>query len=269
LELGISTYSFPWAVGIDGFRPEKQLDVLDLVHLAEKRQVRRVQIGDNFPLHELPVAALLLLKETADRLNIRLEAGTRRLTKDHVLNYLEIATLLGSPFLRVVIDDDGYHPTSNQVIDVINQLTPHFKNAGVMLAIENHDRFPASVLKEIIQSTNVESVGICLDTANSLGANEGIAHVIDLLGPHTLNLHVKDIRITRVPHKMGFHVSGCAAGDGILNIPDIVNRLRGYKRCQSVTLEVWSDPEKSIEKTMAKESLWVDTSINYLKQFIS
>ena len=95
---------------------------------------------------------------------------------------------------------------------IIREVLPAYREAGIRLAIENHDRFRAHELVAIIAATDADYVGICLDTANSLGADEGIWEVARTLAPHTLNLHVKDYRIERLDHQMGFTVRGAPAG---------------------------------------------------------
>jgi 3-oxoisoapionate decarboxylase len=267
LELGISTYTFPWAIGVPHFMPQHPLSILSLLHIAEEQNIRRVQLCDNLPkpLHALSDAELAGVKLTAEAFNIQIETGTRRLTADNLQCYLEIAQFFKSPFLRIVIDDADYHPSVSDVIAVINSVIGDFKKANVILAIENHDRFTVKNLIEIIEKTDKDFVGICLDTANSLGAGEGIKEVVAGLAPYTVNLHVKDFTIKRVFHKMGFTVEGCAAGAGMLNVPSILEHLKPYKKCQSVTLEMWSNPLSTIEETIEKEGIWVEKSLAYLR----
>lgn len=241
----------------------------DLLHYAAHKKIGYLQFGDNLPLHQLPEADRNLLLEMATARGVQVEVGTRRLTKEHILHYLAIAKSFGSRFLRVVIDDVGYHPTEGDIQREINNLLPYLQEAGVILAIENHDRFPAKILERIIRKTDERWVGICLDTANSLGAGEGFSEVLSVLAPYTVNLHVKDITINRLSHKMGFRVEGCAAGKGLLDIPAMVSVLRPYDRCQTATVEVWSVPEQTIGETLEKEKAWVEESINYLKTILA
>jgi sugar phosphate isomerase/epimerase len=268
MQLGISTYSFPWATGLKNFIPPQPLSAAELLQYAAQKNIPFVQFGDNYPLHDLNNEELGDLKNLADRLKLKLQVGTRKLASSNILRYISIASTFDADFIRIVIDDDGYHPKQDEVIDIINQLLPDLKKANVRLAIENHDRFPALILKHIIESTNVEQVAICLDTANSLGAGEGLAEVVSILGPYTTNLHIKDVRINRLDHKMGFRISGCAAGAGILNIPSIIQEIEKYGRCSAAILEIWSDPEPTFEETIRKEKEWVEKSIEYLKTII-
>lgn len=268
MELGLSTYSFPWAFGVPQLEFKASMQLLDLLEFARDQQVKRVQICDNAPLHFLPMPQLEELSAKARLYGIQIEVGTRGLRAEHLLRYLEIARFFQSPFLRVVIDEPGYKPSIPAVKAHIWEVLPSFRQAGVILAIENHDRFPAQTLQEIIERTDPEWVGICLDTANSLGANEGIQTVLDTLASYTVNLHLKDIRIERWPHLMGFQIEGCPAGQGALDCPALINRLRANGRCYSATLEVWSSPLATPAETLENERQWVLESLNYLKTWL-
>ncbi|AEE49206.1 sugar phosphate isomerase/epimerase family protein [Haliscomenobacter hydrossis] len=268
MKLGLSTYSFPWAFGVPilGYSPRMSLS--DLLHFAHEHKVERVQVGDNCPLHHMTLANLEHLTQLVGHLGIQIEVGTRRLSIENLENYLAFAHIFRSSFLRVVIDDLNYCPDPDQIRAIILKMLPAFKAAGVVLAIENHDRFPARVLRNIIEQTDPEWVGICLDTANSLGANEGIQTVLETLAPYTVNLHLKDIRIQRWPHLMGFRVEGCPAGQGVLNCPEIIAELKKYPRCESLTLELWSSPQHTEAETLQNEHNGVLESLDYLKTIL-
>lgn len=269
MELGISSYSFPWAAGVPGYDPSPKLTAHELLRLAIGYEVKHVQYGDNLPLAELGAAELRELKSLAQRTGVQIQPGTRRLTVENIEKYISIANNFASPFVRVVIDDTHYEPSAAEVKQVIHQLLPLLRQHQVILAIENHDRFTAASLRNIIEETDTELVGICLDTANSLGAGEGFNEVLATLAPYTVNLHVKDIRIQRLSHKMGFTVEGVAAGDGMLDIPAIVQILQPFGRCKVATLEVWSNPAETIEQTLITEKQLVNKSIQYLKQIVA
>jgi sugar phosphate isomerase/epimerase len=269
MQLGISTYSFPWSIGVGSFLPSHPLTSTELLQYASQKDLSFVQFGDNYPLHCLEDYELNELKYKADHLKIKVQVGTRKLTVENVINYISIARILETDFIRIVIDDEDYHPPVNQVIGIINQLLPYLHQSNLRLAIENHDRFPALTLKHIVESTDNDRVAICLDTANSLGAGEGLGEVISVLAPYTFNLHIKDFTVKRMPHKMGFKISGCIAGSGILNIPSVIEQIRKYGRCYSAILELWSDPAPSIEETIQKEKESVEKSIDYMKKLMS
>jgi L-ribulose-5-phosphate 3-epimerase UlaE len=102
-----------------------------------------------------------------------------------------------------------------------------------------------------------------------MGAGEGFEEVSRILLPYTINLHIKDFTIRRVPHKMGIIIEGSPAGKGMLNIKDTVESLNKYKICLSAILELWTPPESNIEDTVIKENKWASESITFLKTIIS
>jgi sugar phosphate isomerase/epimerase len=112
-------------------------------------------------------------------------------------------------------------------------------------------------------------VGVCLDTANSIGAGEGIATITDTLLPHVVNLHLKDFGIRRLPHKQGFIVEGRIAGEGLLDIPHLLERVSARARCETCILEQWVPPLTNPEETRVKEREWAQASIAYIKKYLS
>lgn len=266
IKIGIGSYTFPWAIGVSKYPLEKPMNALGLVNKAIAMNVDKVQFADNLPLHELTSEERNEIKILADSANIGLEVGTRGLLVEHIEMYAQIANEFNSPFLRVVIDDTDYRPNPNQVVKSIYALLPVLRRNDVVLAIENHDRFTSETLSDIIELTDSEYVGICLDTANSLGVGEGILEVLRTLKQYTVNLHIKDITIERLSHNMGFQVLGCPAGEGNIDIPFLIRTLGKQKKFYSATLEVWSDFTNSITETVAREELWAQRSISYLQK---
>lgn len=261
---GISSYSFAWAVGIEGKLPEKRISAFDLVDIAAEHKLDCVQLADNLPLHNFYPTQLQALKEFADKKNIHIEPGSRGLTEENLAKYIEIATFFKSDILRFVIDGVGYKPSIQEVITVINKFEKELSKHKIHLCIENHDRFLAKEFEKIIQGVGSNYVGICLDTVNSMGAGEGMETVIETLAPYTYNLHLKEFEIRRVWHMMGFIIEGKPLGEGMLPIDYILKKL--HKRCKSMILEQWVPQQDTIEKTVQTEWNWGQKSIKVLKK---
>ena len=269
IAFGISSYSYPWAIGVPGHPPPQPMTARQLLQEAERLKASRLQLADNLPVDQLPDPDWQALVRLAQEANIQLELGLRGLRPDRLLTYLALAQQSGSSFVRVVIDEKDYEPRHQEIIQVIQEVLPLYRKAGVQLAIENHDRFRAQELVDLIEATDPNCVGICLDTANSLGADEGIREVTRTLAPYTLNLHVKDYRIQRLPHQMGFTVRGAPAGSGQTPVAWLLRTLAATGRCQSATLEVWSDPLTTMAETIAQERAWVEQGSDYLRKALS
>lgn len=268
MKLGIGSYTYTWAVGVPGQLPDTPMTASDLLDRAKALEVSVVQIADNLPLHHLSPGEIASLADRAAADGIDLEVGTRGIGPDHLRTYLDFAIRLGSPILRIVTDTVGHQPSVEEIVATARGLVPALEDAGVTLAIENHDRFDCDVLIDILQRIGSEYVGICLDTVNSFGALEGPARVVEALGPWTVNLHVKDFTVIRASHQMGFVIDGRPAGQGRLNVPWLLSRLRSMDRDVNAILELWTPPEPTLADTLAKEKTWGAESVTYLRDLI-
>jgi sugar phosphate isomerase/epimerase len=266
MQLGLSSYTYTWAVGIPGSMPENPISAKQLIDKAADAGVGLVQIADNLPLENFSDKELNILINYATDKNVSLEMGGRGLTPEHTFQCLLTAEKLRSPILRMVIDGAGFEPDIQTITGIVKDLLPEFESRKIRLAIENHDRLKAHEFENIIQAAGSEYVGICLDSVNSMGAGEGFEEVSKILLPYTINLHIKDFTIRRVPHKMGIIIEGAPAGQGMLNIEELIDKLRFTSSCQSAILELWTPPEPAIEDTLKKEEKWALESIDYLKK---
>ena len=244
------------------------MSAAELVRTADRLGVRVVQICDNLPLENLPEGTLESLEDAARSASVDIEVGTRGLDDTRLLRHLGLATRFRSPIVRLVVDRGGDEPSPNEVIQ---RLLPHrnaFRDAGVRLAIENHDRFSTQTLAALVRELGVEWVGICLDTVNSIGALEGPEVVVDRLAPLALSLHVKDFKIGRPSHQMGFLVEGCAAGEGRLDLAPILSRLRDEGRDVNAILETWVTPGLHLTETIERERVWTEKGVHHCRCLI-
>jgi sugar phosphate isomerase/epimerase len=268
MRLGISSYTYPWAVGIAGYLPPRPLGPFDLLDRALALGIGVVQFGDNLPLDRLPAHELRSFALYAFDQHIVVELGIRGIAPDHVRRYLRLAEHLHASILRVVTDTGDHQPGAEEIIATVRGVLPDLAAAGVCLAIENHDRFQARTLAGIIERLDSPYVGICLDTANSLGALEGPHVIAQTLAPWTVNLHVKDVIVRRLDHRLGFIVEGCPAGQGLIDIPELLALLRRHSRDPNVILEQWTPPGDTVSDTIAQEKTWAEIAIHYLRTLV-
>jgi sugar phosphate isomerase/epimerase len=266
MTFGLGSYALAWGIGAPGYPPDEPLDIFGILRTAAANGFGLVQLADNIPLHELSERQLTEVTQLADDLGLEIEVGTRGIADDNLLRYLELATHFNSPILRVVVDSPRHKPSPTEVVDIVGEVVPQFATAEVILAIENHDRFSAETLRTIVEDLASPWVGVCLDTVNSFGSLEGPAVVLDTLAPHVVNLHIKDFKIAREPHNMGFRISGTPAGQGMLDIPWLVRQLPTDKCDISGIVELWPAPEPTLAETITKEARWVAESAAFLQQ---
>ncbi len=265
LSPGISSYAFGWAVATPSPPAARPFTPDTLLDFAVAHRLPVIQFGDHVELHRLAPAELDAFAGRARAAGITIETGARGLTAEHLKRYIAVSQRLGSPLLRFVIDGKNYEPFIDTAIDIIRDALPALQAAGLVLGIENHDRFPCATLRRMMDTIGSEHVGICLDTANSLGAGEGIGEVLAQLAPVCVNLHLKDFAIVRLPHQMGFTVTGRALGEGMLPIDRVLAAVAAPGRCTTAVIETWPPPESDLAATLAKELRWAASSIAVLQ----
>ena len=268
MRLGIGSYTFTWSIGVPGYPPDGPMNAIGLLGRAAELGVRLVQVADNLPLDQLPAGELDAFGARAGALGIAVEVGTRGIAPPRLRTYLSLAERFGSPIVRVVVDTADHHPSEDEIVDTLRAVMPELKQAGICLAIENHDRFKAAALAGVLRRIGSPHVGICLDTVNSFGALEGPEVVVSTLAPWVVNLHVKDFAIERASHMMGFTIEGRPAGQGRLDIPWLLGELRSRGRDPNAILELWTPREATLADTIAKEATWAEASVRYLRGLI-
>ncbi len=270
MRLGLSSFTFPWAIGVPGDAPPEPMGLDALLAAAAGAGVDVLQVADNLPLDALSDAEVAAFAERARAAGVALEVGTRGIAPERVSRHLAIAVAVSSPIVRVVVDSADHHPSPDEVIELLAPHAPAFRDAGVVLAIENHDRFGVTTLRSVVERLGTDWVGICLDTVNSFGALEGPAVVVEALAPLAVNLHVKDFAVTRYGSQMGFTVEGRAAGQGSLDVPWLFGELaRAGRTDLTAVVELWTPRAPSIEETVATEARWARESVAHLRPLVA
>jgi 3-oxoisoapionate decarboxylase len=265
VRLGISSWTFPWAIGVSGYpQPVRPIRSADLVEKAAALEVSAVQIADNLPLHKLDSEELRDIRDQAASLGIKIEIGTRGVDPNHLLLYLSLALELDAVLIRTLTHTVESQPSLEQAEEWIREVLPQFESHGVTLGLENYEKHSCSALAGLVRRLDSNYVGICLDTVNSLGTLEPPEDVVKTLAPLTVNLHVKDFVIERVPYKMGFFVSGVPAGAGMLDIPSLLKQMRPNNYISAI-LEQWPPPQESVDATIAMEQEWAERGVQYLR----
>jgi len=268
MRLGISSFTFPWAIGgIDHDHPVA-MTAFELLEKADALGAEVLQIADNLPIGHLTKEELTKLRSAADDVGIALEIGTRGISTENISRFLEIAAVLGSPILRIVIDTKDHEPSLEEIDSLLAPFADQFRKLKIKLAIENHDRLTCAEFNEIIDRLGNDWVGICLDTVNSLGAVEAPNTVVPALAPKAINVHMKDFEIVRSNGQMGFTVQGTALGQGRLDVQGVIAAVGGSGQDITSVIELWTPRQSSYEQTVALEESWAAQSVEFLRASI-
>ncbi|MBY6006060.1 sugar phosphate isomerase/epimerase [Salipiger bermudensis] len=269
MKLGLGSYAYRWSIGIKDQRPARPLSAFDLLDRAEALGLSVVQYADNMPLDRLEPADHHRLFELAQEKGLALELGTQCFDADEVDRYIEIGKRLHAKILRVALDEADGHMPVPELAEALRPRVDAARAAGMKIAIENHFNYPSPRMVELLEAVGDDHLGVCLDVANSICANEWPEKTISLLAPYTINLHLKDYEITPDTYGVGFRIHGVPLGTGRAPIRWTLDQLAHCPKDMSVILEHWLMIEGgTLEDAIAKEQPWIEQTTAAAKTFV-
>lgn len=266
--IGLGSYIFRYAIGNKNYRHQFMLTPMDVVNKSAELGAQVLQFADNLPLNHLRTYELKQLKERADQLQIKLEAGMAGLTIDRLLENLRIAQTLETDLLRVATHYQEISPSQDEIIEILHDVLPEFKAAGISIAIENHFTIASKDLVTIIEKIDSPLVGVCLDTANSIAQQEWPRETTEILAPYARSLHLKDFTLRMQSDGLGVDVRGKPLE---VNDPDIAFHIKTVKTHApgaNIILEQWMPAEETVEETLQKEENWISQNIQNVKSYV-
>jgi sugar phosphate isomerase/epimerase len=169
-----------------------------------------VQLGDNLAVHTLSTLELGGLRDHARTSGIDIELGMVGVEAEPLIKYLDLALFLGARLIRLLPRTLQGQPDLATAKKSIRSLLDRYRSAGIVLALENYEQDTSAQLISLVKQIDDPCVGICFDTANSLGALETPQQLSEVLAPYVRNIHIKDFTFRRVPSVMG-----CRGGAGL------------------------------------------------------
>ncbi|AGI74143.1 xylose isomerase TIM barrel domain-containing protein [Octadecabacter arcticus 238] len=269
MKLGLGSYAYRWSIGINDQFPTKPLDAFDLLDRAEALGLEVVQYADNMPLDRYSEADHHRLYEVAQVKGLTLELGTQCFDAEEVDRYLKIGQRLHSKIMRVALDEADGHISVSELAELLRPRIDKARAAGMKIAIENHFNYPSARMIELLDKVNDDHLGVCLDVANSICANEWPEETIAMLAPYTINLHLKDYEITPDKNGVGFRIHGVLLGQGRAPIDWTLDMLKHCPADMSVILEHWlMIDDEGLDVAVAKEQPWIEQTVLAAKDYV-
>jgi 3-oxoisoapionate decarboxylase len=268
MKVGISSYTFPWAVGLPGATPACPLRPMQLLEKARELGVGLVQFGANMALDRLPDDQLHDVVEHADAWNIDLEMATGGISPEPLREQIRFAKRYGLILVKTTPENPtGCTPTRTEISYCLQSVVGELAGGEISLAIDN-SRIPAAELNEVLESIRNPWLGAALDTANPMALLQGWQISARVLAHRTLSLQIKDFVVQPGAHGMGFTIKGCPLGKGQLNIPWLVESFAALRIEPSAILESWIPEQQTLAETITLEDEWARQGVQYLRRFV-
>ncbi|MFV0453017.1 MAG: sugar phosphate isomerase/epimerase family protein [Propioniciclava sp.] len=259
MTIGLSTYALFWHWQEAADQPLTWRGLLDK---TRDFGCELFQFCDYPPFDELTRSDLRVVADHAAARGIRLELGTRGLREAHLRHYLDLATAAGATLVRGMVQPQD-RPRARSLLEAV---LPDYEKAGVMIALETYEQIGVAELVELVSTISSDSLGICLDPANSVAALEMPAATVAACAPWVVNLHVKDFAFHRSEGWIGFAYGGAPMGEGLLDYPALAAAVRPEERGINQIVEHWLAWQGTSEATCRIEDSWTQQSLDYLRQ---
>lgn len=256
MKIGISTWACTWAIGVVGFeRPQSPMNAMAVVERAHALGAEVVQFADNLAASpdELIDAAT-----RARELGIVVETGFAGTDRATLENAIALTIECGAHMFRTLPHRGADVPTPDVLTARLREIRPLLEAEGITLALENHDHYRAHELRDAVLAANSDRIGICLDTVNNYGTGESWRETASLLADLTVNFHVKDFTISRIPQQTGFRIDGAPVGRGLLDLSACVGLIPPQANW---IIEQWTPWQGTIESAIALEQSWLEESM--------
>jgi sugar phosphate isomerase/epimerase len=240
--IGLSMYGTPYSMGLSPASDRAAFTAYDLIEQATTFGLAGI---------ELPAALLTErpedIGEHARARNLFITVDTGGVDPEALAQVFEIAARAGSPTVRTVVGGaklggdrramaGRWQPFLADVLVNLTTATKAAEQAGVTLAVENHQDLASEELLMLCETIASPNFGITLDTGNPLGTGEEPIDYFRRVAPHVKNVHLKDYRVFAAD--AGYRLARCALGQGVIDFPALLGILASAAPDVSMAIEL-------------------------------
>ena len=163
------------------------------------------------------------------------------------------ASMMNSPRYRIFDSEEAVKTFAAQSYRSLTLAEPLLRKRRMRLALENHRDLRLEELAGFVKRISSEFLGACIDPANGLALLESPMEVVAALAPYAFSVHLKDVAVEEYEH--GYRVTEAPLGEGILDLPKIVQFIRQARPAATFSLDVIAgDP---IEVPFLTDGYWM------------
>lgn len=244
LPLLLTGYGVPYSMGYiplkDGTANPRPLDPIALMDRAGALGLSGIEIPltSRVPSFE---GCVVELPPSASDLGLELRKRNMRVVADYGVivdtdaeafrQYLRTAHRMGAAVVRVVLSNvlcgdrrtcsEDWQNRLEASAARLREVLPVAEELGLAIAVENHQDATTDDLLRLFEMVGeCAAFGITLDTGNPLAMGEGPVDAARRLSHLIRHVHLKDYTIHFAPE--GYRLARCAAGDGVIDFPAIL-----------------------------------------------
>ncbi len=238
MKFGVSAYSFPFSCGFlkqEDRRAAQPMNAFGLATLASEHGLSSIATPLPPMLPDLSFSTIDRLRDTLRDANLTLVVDTSVVDVATLQTLLPLAKRAGARVVRATVSTilegaragvvGGWQPYLNDIKERIIAIRPVLESLDLVLALENHQDVTSDELLYLCEAGG-PNVGVTLDVVNPLAVGEEPMAFARKLAPLIHTVHLKDYIIFPTPS--GFRLVRCTIGDGVLDVPALLDILRAH-----------------------------------------
>ena len=244
---GLNPYGLTYHLGLQGKgtpRENKQGRGLEgFIEIAAELKARTLEIFDPW-LAAMPDGAITELSARLKGLGMTPVVSAGLNMMGPMESAFRSARLLGAKTIRLGLSPvlEGsrnawgvkWFELNAQIREGLAKYAPMAREAGVVLAIENHQDFTSRELVDFCVEFG-PGVGITFDTGNTFPVGEAPLDFARVIAPHVAHVHLKDYRVQFTDE--GYRLVRCAIGDGAVPFKELFGILGAHHKSLTTALE--------------------------------
>lgn len=124
----------------------------------------------------------------------------------------------------------------------LNDIEDELANAGIKVAIENHQDLDAYDLLNLCTSASRGMRMITWDIGNSLSTQHTPDQFVKIAGQYIANIHFKNYQVITLPE--GISLRRAPLGDGFIDLDQVANMINTLPRCENISMELAAHPDR-------------------------
>lgn len=247
---GLAVHSFGYLGGFVGAGTTRAcpspFDIFSLMDLTAANGLAGVEVPPAEYLTDLRPENISRVKEYAEKRRLYIVFDTGPANAAELSALIPVAKELSVRVIRVTASlilcgerrtvKDTWSQHISGIVGELRAVRGQAEEAGVTIAVENHQDLTADELVEICAGVGGRNIGVTLDSLNPLAVVEEPLAYARRLGALIKNVHLKDYKLYNT--RQGFRLVRCGIGEGVLDVPGLMSVLKEVAPDATTALEL-------------------------------
>jgi 3-oxoisoapionate decarboxylase len=261
MRIGLSVYGTTFGMGID---PASGRPTITPIQLMDKAIAVGLE-GVELPASLMQGEDATTVAQYAGERGLYITLETDGYAPNKLASAIDMGVQLGAGTIRTIVGGaklggdrrplaGRWQAFLQEILAGLREATDFAEQAGVNLAVENHQDLASEELLWLCESIGSQRFGITLDTGSTLATAEEPVDFARQVAPYVKNVHLKDYQVYM--YNEGYRLVRCPLGQGVVNFPALFDIFS--KTCPQVTMSIEIGALEARHVRVLADDYWPD-----------